>query len=425
MSCPDPAELKLLYEERLNHLLRDGVLGFGIHEELLRSSAASFDRTLLSGGGALADFFATALQEHVALLLAVNLTENEDAADLHAFLSEVVACLSSLPKPILQKSPQPLGLVIGNHGGGFRLGAQWLQKGAPAIIFWRTFQSLRKSLHTESYAQLRDLLRKTIIHEVIGHQLAFCTSAGPLVTREELRQILQLGGITRLDLTDGSHVSAAQFVESPDLLEMMRRIRYLVSPYSPDRYYENPAEMIAFAVEGEWPAHRAYRSILNVLKQHFLLDPSPLHTAEASDHVLFQGFDVSTSPATRYFLERAGEGVRETEALQTPAGWISRERLLDRFYQHHKPDGPGNQVVLEPARAAAIHLPAPGLQIELGDGWYLVCAFGVFGHQAARIAQPLPFTSGNVRVALHHDSSGDRLILTSTAAESVVAIIRY
>jgi hypothetical protein len=283
---------------------------------------------------------------------------------------------------------------------------------------------LLKSLNAESYRLLRDLIRKTIVHEIVGHQLAFCTAAGPLVTRTDLLDILTLAGVSDVSLVDGTRVRAADLVAAPDLLGMISRIHYLISAHCPANYYENPIEMIAFAAEGEWPTHdEVHRGVLGVLRRNLLRSPVPLHTTDSSGEPLFEGFDLSISPARRYFIRRHADTFRETEAVEVNGEWITRDELVEQL-QGVEAGTSDRQLVLQPGRAAAIYLPPRGCLISVKEDWYLACAFGVFKQTCPTATQPEPLVISGVKLTLRCDAGAQRVVMEDIGQDPVEVKLR-
>jgi hypothetical protein len=377
-------------------------------------------------GGSPADFFGHALRQHVALYFAVDMNPDDPVAgaDFHAFLSEVHQSLAALPPVLLRKSPSPLGLVIGDHRLGSSLGEQILKPGAPSILFWRAFRSLRESLQDRPHASLATLIRKTILHEMIGHQLAFCCVNGPHLPAEDFLDILRIAGITSIPLTDGSEISPADLASTKDLLKEVRRIRYILSPRCPNRYYENPIEMVAFAIEGEVSPNSTYAQIKRVLRRNLLRDPCPLQTVPGASNALYRGYDLSETPVTQYFIEATSQGLRETEASETAEGWVSKEALIDQLQSAKTGVQFAQELTLQPGRGASVNVPPRGCFVNFLGKWYLACAFGILEQDCRGDVQKGPQLTTGVHLNLDHRGTAINLIISNDSPQPLVVHLR-
>jgi hypothetical protein len=401
VTLADPRVIKAEYERRATALLQDGFLGHGVHEDLLLQAAWWFDRPLAPGAGALADFFRAALDNHVVLYFAVAPRSSAAAADLHDFLQVVLYWLRALPDSLLKKSPEPLGLVVSEVGDGQRLGAQVMRWRGPSLIYWGAFQALRPPGQGE-YWGLADQVRRTLIHELVGHQLAFCSSAGPLLPREDLRDILKASDIRHLKVIDGPPLDVETFLVQEDLLEAVRRIHYFSGRYNEQKYYSNLAELIAFAAEGSSPgADLPHAAVHAILKRNLLRLPNPLTAPGPDGATLYEGYDVAQAGFPRYFIEHIDGAWVETGALRHGDRWLTL-RALARAARAHKEDlaaAPLREWI-EPGQVFHLQVPFGGYLLEIHGSQYLVCPFGMFGDLAGDTPRPwlLPIRQGDVAI---------------------------
>lgn len=366
------------YERRANELLQSGQLGHGIQEDLLIASAAWFHQPLLPGAGAFADFFGAAAEHHVTLLSAVDLDPGNraEAADLHEFLSVILRWIQSMPLAVLGKSPAPLGLVVGWMGTGYNLGAQIMRAGAPAIVYWGVFRSLRKALNDSRYHRLSEQIRQTLVHELIGHQLAFCTAGGPLLSREDLRLIFQACQIAEVKLAGSDSMSVDRFLAEEDLLGAINRIEYYASHRDAQRYHANITERIAFSIQGNLgSATSPYDEILSILKRNLLRAPAPLTPPGRPEGVLYEGYEFSKPDPDRYFVACIGGQWRETEAMERDGSWISQEQLCAASVLAGRIPPPARKI--EPDQAFHLNV-GPSGYLLLVDGLTLLASpFGL------------------------------------------------
>jgi hypothetical protein len=387
--CPSAQRsLQGEYEQRRDRLLQNGCLGHGVQEDLLLRSAAWFHRPLAPEGGSFADFFGTALQHHVAVIAAVDPMADDAARahDLHAFLQVVLASICRLPAPLLKKSPEPLTLIIAAAGSGYAFGAHILEPRGPSLIYWEVFRELRHSLVLGDYQPLAGQIQRTLVHELLGHQLAFCSSAGPLVPREDLRDILAAAGIRYLKLVDSPSIEVDLFLQADDLLAAVRRIHYLVSRRNAEKYFVHLTELIAFSLDASPPTSALpYGEILQILKRNFLRSPNPVNVPGNGQLPLYEGYDPSGPECRRYYTENTGTAWRETPALCRQGMWLTLAGLIDGWYARRRELSSTPQQWIEPNRLLFLRIPFGGYLVELDQQAFLACPFGLFAEDAGQV----------------------------------------
>jgi len=369
------------YNRISNRLLQESMLGHGLHEDFLLSSAKWFHHRIGPNNECLADSFESALGHHVALIFALPAISADPAAaaDLFDYLRHLVSWVVQLPGDLLRKSPEPLVLVVGHRGLTNQFGAQIMRSGGPSIIYWQNFSSLRQSLGQFNYDSLSDQIGKTVVHELIGHQLAFCSPAGPLITRSEISEILSIAKVDFIKLNDGSSLRARDFVKSADLLAALRRTEYVRSNWQSHRYYGNLAEIIAFAVEGvadNLPFD--YQRILGILEGGLLRESQPVNSPD-SRTPLYRSHDLSCQPFKQSYIHLENRQWHRTEALCCGSHWLSLHDCQRRFQEHlAKSPGPAGLSVVRPGQSVNISLPFDALALVINDTPLLISPFGMF-----------------------------------------------
>ena len=106
----NPSVLKQTYERLANQLVDRGMLGYGLHEDLLINSSAWFSQPIGDGGYRLSDYYTAALNHNIALIFALpRVDQDQDTiGDLFEFLHHLVVWIEKLPLGLLSKSPEPL-----------------------------------------------------------------------------------------------------------------------------------------------------------------------------------------------------------------------------------------------------------------------------------------------------------------------------
>ncbi len=376
----DPKSAKAEYDRISNWLLDNSTLGHGLHEDFLVESSRWFHERIGRNGECLADCFCAARENHVALLFALpSLSPDAEAAnDLFDFLHYLVSWIIQIPPGLLEKSTEPLILVVGHRGGSGEFGAQMMQRCGPSILFWQTFSSFRKALGQLNYAQLSNQICKTLVHELVGHQLAFCCSNGPIVTAAEVSQILSIAKIDFVKLSDGSTLSAADFVRAPDLLAAVRRTEYIQSARHTHRYFGNLAELIAYAVDGV-PDNLPYdyAGILKVLKGDLLREAQPVNEA-GSRTPIYRVHDLSVAPFRQQYCYLEGTEWTETEAICRNRQWLSLHECQLRFRASLAGSSAlAKTVFLSPRKSLSISLPFDGMAVSIRGRDFVASAFGI------------------------------------------------
>jgi len=415
------------YEQLAGEILTEGHLGHGIQEDLLLDSARWFGRPLTAGNASFGDFFRAAMEHHIGLLSAVDLDiENErDCLEFLGFLRYLLRWISGLPQDVVRKSPKPLMLVIGWHGALQQFGAQVMRRGGPSVIYWGAFRSLRSCLHLGSYRRLAELIWITLAHELIGHQLAFCTHGGPLLSRDDLRDIVTASHIRFLKLVDSSSMSAEAFLALPDLLAAVARVRYYGPSTDMRRYCSNLAEVIAFAVAGNPPeANPCNGDVQAVLRRGLLREQSPLACDSSSATMLYRGYDFSKATFPAYFVERSSSGWRETQAVAQHDRWMTLTGLFDafRFVSSHKQ--PGERIDLQSGKKLFLNAQSANYVLEVGAVRLLISPFGVFDPAQCDAPLSLPYTlrSNATTITLaRHPGDDASIVVTSDGGCRVAA----
>lgn len=392
---PVTTSIKETYERLASEMLAGGYLGHGIQEDLLVDAARWFGTPLGGGTASFADFFRIALDHHVALLCAVDLDaeKEEDGREFLEFLRILLRWVEELPQEVVRKAKDPLLLVAGWQGMGHQLGAQIMRPGGPAIIYWGAFRSLRSSLQFSGYRRLTQLVRTTLAHELIGHQLPFCTAGGPLFSRDDLAAVLKAMDVRYLELVDSPSMSVETFLALPDLIKAISRVRYYGSERDPQRYCANLVEVIAFAVSGE-PAHTVpgRGEIKSILRRGLLCERSPVATDPATGTALYRGFDFSDASPTPYFVEQAGRDRHETEALPKGGRWLTLRGLWTAWDAAERGGQAGREVALEPGRKCFLDGESAGYLVDAGRMKFLCCPFGLFEAACRATPAALPGT---------------------------------
>ncbi len=394
----DPSVQKAEYDRIANRLLNEGLLGHGLHEDLLVNSSHWFHQRIGPNSECLADFFGAALENHVVLVFALPEVSSsaEEAVDLFDFLHHLVSWIVQLPKALLLKSPEPLVLVVGHRGLSDQFGAHMMQRGGPSIIFWQTFYSVRKALRELSYARLSHQIGKTLVHELIGHQLAFCTLPGPIVSHKDISEILQIADIGFIKLNDGSSLSAPEFARSPDLLAAIRLTKYIQSARQAHRYFGNLTELIAFAVEGAGNnAPYNYEGILRVLRGSLLREPLPVNVAGDRSE-LYRSHDLSTMPFEHAYVYQTSAGWLQTEARSWNGQWLSLHdcEILCRSILAERAS-PACATKVPPDQSFTIQMPFDGIPLVVKDAAFMVSPFGLYSVEGDNlIRQPEHFQIG-------------------------------
>ena len=167
-------ETESWYADWVRRLRLGGALGHGVREDVLQRSVRSLDRELMPGGGSVRDFVVEARLRGVALLVAEELEGMTAglAAELHAFLEQVLAAIIWLPRELTRKSPEPFVCMVCPGEEPAKLGSHRIGRPGYSSIHWSGFRARSEGAVVPGYSPHFQEIRRTVVHEVIGHQLA-------------------------------------------------------------------------------------------------------------------------------------------------------------------------------------------------------------------------------------------------------------
>ncbi|MBL8851880.1 MAG: hypothetical protein JNG89_19565 [Planctomycetaceae bacterium] len=405
-----PDALTMRYQELAERVLGQGHLGYGRTEDWLMQSGRWLHHPLVPGGGSFADYFRAALDHHVALLCAVNL-DPEDAAcarDFDEFLRIVLDWILDVPLELLLKSREPLGLVVSGRQSGQAFGSQVMRCGGPSLIFWEVFRSLRRSLRLEDYSRLGEQIGQTLVHEMIGHQLAFCAESGSCLSRDDLRDVLSAAGIDELKLIGRTMVNVDTFLDTDDLLASLQLVEYVVSPRNIGKYFGNVVELIAFAVEGSRPdSHQPYDDVLAVLKRSLLRLSKPISVGDDGS-ALYRGFSFESRRFEEYFIEHRDGKWRETRAARLDGRWLSLSRIVSAAADRRTQLESVEAIEVAPQQRFMLNLSGSSYLLQLDDHVALATPFGIAAGDSLEAVPALAFNKCGA--AVRAEPSGSPLI---------------
>ena len=242
---------------------------------------------------------------------------------------------------------------------------------------------------SRDYATVSDQIRRTLVHEMVGHRLAFCTAAGPLLTRDDLHNILRVAGVRFLKLIDSPSIEVDAFLARQDLLEAVRQIQYVDARTHEQRDYSNLTELIAFAAEGRSAdVGLPYPDIHKILKRHLLCLPAPLNAPGPGQATLYEGYDVAQLPR-RTTTSNTQRGTGSTPARRAGGRWLTLAGLGRACLARAGELVPGSdQQWIEAGSLFRLRVPFGGYLLAVEGNVLLASCFGLFGDLGRSVPTP-------------------------------------